>query len=88
MAKNNNRGTGAGAPVSSQPTRQNEDGNTTVTGEKHDQSKATKVSAESRFGMDIGPAQPTRQNGDGNTTVTGEAHDQAKGKTIPESSRW
>ena len=87
MAKNNNRGTGAGGSQN-QPTRQNEDGNTTVTGESHDQKKAMKVSAESRFGMDIGPAQPTRQNGDGNTTVTGESHDQAKGKTIPESSRW
>ena len=88
MAKNNNRGTGAGAPVSSQPTRQNEDGNTTVTGEKHAQSKAMKVSAESRFGMDVGPDQPTRQKGDGNTTVTGEAHDQAKATKIPESARW
>ena len=87
MAKNNNRGTGAGGSQN-QPTRQNEDGNTTVTGEKHAQSKATKVSAESRFGMDIGPAQPTRQNGDGNTTVTGEAHDQAKGTTISEDKRW
>ena len=87
MAKNNNRGTGAGAPVSSQPTRQNEDGNTTVTGEKHAQSKAMKVSADSRFGSGVGPDQPTRQDG-GNTTVTGESHDQAKATKIPESARW
>ena len=87
MAKNNNRGTGAGAPVSSQPTRQNEDGNTTVTGEKHAQSKAMKVSADSRFGSGVGPDQPTRQDG-GNTEVTGESHDQAKATKIPESARW
>ena len=87
MAKNNNRGTGAGGSQN-QPTRQNEDGNTTVTGEKHDQSKATKVSAASRFGMDIGPDQPTRQNEAGNVPVTGEAHDQAKGTTISEDKRW
>ena len=88
MAKNNNRGTGAGAPVSSQPTRQNEDGNTTVTGEKHAQSKAMKVSADSRFGSGVGPDQPTRQNEAGNVPVTGEAHDQAKAKTITEDRRW
>jgi len=87
MAKNT-RGTGAGVQDRSvQPTRQNEDGNTTVTGESHDQSKATKVSAESRFGSGLGPDQPTRQDG-GNTTVTGEMHDQAKAERVPESARW
>ena len=84
----NTRGTGAGmGDRSTQPTRQKGDGNTTVTGEKHDQSKATKVSADSRFGNDIGPSQPTRQDG-GNTTVTGESHDQSKATKIPESARW
>ena len=87
MAKNNNRGTGAGGSQN-QPTRQNEAGNKAVTGESHDQKKATKVSAESRFGMDIGPDQPTRQNEAGNVPVTGEAHDQAKATKIPESARW
>lgn len=88
MAKNT-RGTGAGVQDRSvQPTRQNEDGNTVVTGEKHDQSKATKVSADSRFGSGIGPDQPTRQNGDGNTTVTGESHDQAKAEHVTEAQRW
>ena len=87
MAKNNNRGTGAGGSQN-QPTRQNEDGNTTVTGEKHAQSKAMKVSADSRFGSGVGPDQPTRQNEAGNVPVTGEAHDQAKAKTITEDRRW
>ena len=86
MAKENNRGTGAGGSQN-QPTRQNEAGNVPVTGESHDQSKATKVSADSRFGSGVGPAQPTRQDG-GNTTVTGESHDQAKAEKIPESARW
>lgn len=87
---NHNLGTGAGmgAPTDKNSDRQNQDGNTTVTGEKHDQKRATKVSAESRFGSGIGPDQPTRQKGDGNTSVTGEKHDQKKATTISESARW
>lgn len=56
--------------------------------EKHGQSKATKVSAASRFGSGVGPSQPTRQNGNGNTPVTGESHGQAKAEKIPASSRF
>lgn len=87
---NHNLGTGAGmgAPTDKNSDRQNEDGNTVVTGEKHGQKKAMTVSADSRFGSGIGPTQPTRQKGDGNTVVTGESHDQAKAEKIPESSRW
>jgi hypothetical protein len=88
MAKNDNRGTGAGASVSSQPTRQKGDGNTSVTGEKHDAAKAEHVSAASRLSSGVGPTQPTRQNGDGNTTVSGEKHDSAKAERVPESARW
>ena len=88
---NHNLGTGAGigAPTDKNSDRQNEDGNTTVTGERHDQKKATKVSAtQNRSGSGIGPDQPTRQHEDGNTPVTGEKHDQAKATKIPESARW
>jgi len=92
MARNNSRGTGAGlgGPTADNSRRLGKDGggNTPVTGEKHDQSKAMRVSAESRFGSDIGPDQPTRQKGDGNTSVTGEMHGQSKAEKIPASRRW
>jgi hypothetical protein len=87
---NHNLGTGAGLgdPTAKNSDRQNEDGNTVVTGERHDQKKAMKVSAESRFGSGIGPTQPTRQNEAGNIPVTGEKHDQAKAEKIGEDRRW
>ena len=71
--------------------RQNGDGNTTVTGEKHDQAKAEKITASQNRNTGkeaMAVPQPTRQNGDGNTTVSGESHDQAKAERIPESARW
>jgi len=84
MAKNSDsKDPKAGA----QPTRQKGDGNTSVTGEKHGQGKAEKVSAASRLSRGVGPSQPTRQGG-GNTSVTGESHDQAKAEKISESARW
>lgn len=93
MAKdyNHNLGTGAGMgdPTALNVKRQNGDGNTTVTGEKHDQAKGEKISASrNRSGSGIGPAQPTRQNGDGNVPATGEKHDQAKAERISEDARW
>lgn len=77
-------------PTASNSQRAGKDGggNTPVTGEKHDASKAEKVSAASRFGSGIGPDQPTRQNEAGNVPVTGESHDQKKSEKIPASSRW
>jgi hypothetical protein len=71
--------------------RQNEAGNVPVTGEKHDQAKAEKISADQNrtTGKEaMAVPQPTRQNGDGNTVVTGESHDQAKAETITEDRRW
>ena len=71
--------------------RQNGDGNTTVTGERHDQAKAERISASSNrtTGKEaMAVPQPTRQNGDGNTVVTGESHDQKKAETISEDRRW
>ncbi len=56
--------------------------------EKHGQSKAEKISADSRFGSGVGPTQPTRQKGDGNTSVTGETHDSAKAEKISADSRF
>jgi hypothetical protein len=71
--------------------RQNEAGNVPVTGEKHDQAKGEKISADANrtTGKEaMAVPQPTRQGGDGNMPATGEMHDQAKGEKIPESARW
>lgn len=78
-------------PTASNTQRSGKDGggNTTVTGEKHDQKKGRTISAASRFdGTVSGPEQPTRQNAGGNLPVTGEAHGQKKARTIPASSRF
>jgi len=75
-------------PTADNVYRENEAGNVPVTGEDHDQKKAEKVSAASRFGSGIGPDQPTRQDGDGNMPATGESHDQSKASAIPASRRW
>lgn len=49
ISASQNRSTGATAMAVPQPTRQNGDGNTTVTGESHDQAKASKISADRRW---------------------------------------
>jgi hypothetical protein len=78
-------------PTALNVKRQNGDGNTTVTGEKHDQAKGEKISASANrtTGKEaMAVPQPTRQNGDGNTTVSGEPHDQSKAEKVPASRRW
>jgi hypothetical protein len=78
-------------PTAKNSDRQNGDGNTTVMGEKHDQSKGEKITASANRSTGkeaMAVPQPTRQNGDGNTTVSGEMHDSAKAERIPESARW
>jgi hypothetical protein len=78
------------SPTASNSQRAGKDGggNTPVMGEKHNQEKGSKVSAESRFGSGVGPMQPTRQNEAGNVPVTGESHDQAKASKISAEKRW
>lgn len=49
ISASSNRTTGATAMAVPQPTRQNGDGNTTVTGETHNSAKAEKISADKRF---------------------------------------
>lgn len=80
-------------PTASNSQRAGKDGggNTPVTGEKHDQSKGSKIGADAN--RTTGPVamavdQPTRQKGDGNTSVTGESHDQKKAQKVLESARW
>lgn len=66
-------------------------GNTPVTGEKHDQKKGSKISADanrSTGAVASAVDQPTRQRGDGNTPVTGESHDQKKASKVPASARY
>lgn len=75
-------------PTADNVYRENEAGNVPVTGERHNQKKATKISADSRFGSGVGPDQPTRQGEAGNTPVVGESHDQKKASKIPASSRF
>lgn len=49
ISASSNRTTGATAMAVPQPTRQNGDGNTTVTGESHDQAKAEKITEDARW---------------------------------------
>jgi hypothetical protein len=67
-------------------------GNTPVTGEKHNQKKAERVTVASRFDDLVkGPEQPTRNdNGDGNTPVNNakETHDSKKAERISASKRF
>jgi hypothetical protein len=67
-------------------------GNTPVTGEKHDQKKAERVTVASRFDDLVkGPEQPTRNdNGDGNTVPNNckETHDSKKAERISASKRF
>jgi hypothetical protein len=49
ISASSNRTTGPTAMAVPQPTRQNEDGNTPVTGESHDQKKAETITEDARW---------------------------------------
>ena len=80
-------------PTADNVYRQNEAGNVPVTGEKHDQAKASKISASQN--RTTGPVamavdQPVRMGEAGNTPVgdATESHDQKKAQRVLESQRW
>ena len=64
------------------------DGNSPVTGEKHGQGKAERVTGSQRFSL-LGHdnSQAYRKAGDGNTPVDGEDHSQKKAEYVTAAQR-
>lgn len=76
-------------PTANNSMRQNEAGQTPVTGEDHGKGKAERVPASARYTLRTGgESQPGRQNEAGNTPVTGEDHDQKKAERVSADSRF